>query len=508
VSQPAEWSRSIARTAAAVGALCVAVLCVLFVVPAEVATASTDTVTTCAGSGAGSLPAVVAAASSGDTVTFSVDCPASSPITLSSTIDVGENLTIDGPGATEMAVSGNNAVEDFGIASGATVTLAGITVEDGNASQGGGISNSGSLTVTNSAVFTNEMGGGIHNTGQMLSVVNSSVSSNNSGTGAGGIDSTAGTVDITNSKVSDNTGSGGGGIYDVGAVNILDSTVSGNSAQIGGGLWNLGSATIVGSTFSGNSVDSGDGGGIANYGPLTLTSSTLSGNNANYGGGIENDSTLTVTGSTFSGNSASSGDGGGIEGGGDSFISLAATIVANSGNGLDCVPGERPISDGGYNLDDDGSCGFSASNHSLSDTDPYLGPLANNGGPTETQAPALGSPVLDQIPVGTTENDFPPLCPGTDQRGVPRPQGSECDIGAVELAVFTITSAGSPVPSLSETGTLPKGVKFKAGMDGMATLSGTPTKAGVSHPTIVAKFPTGSAKYTVSEVLTLTVDSQ
>lgn len=103
------------------------------VLPGQVAGAATDVVSNCSGSGVGSLPAVVAAAASGDTIKFSVDCPTSSPITLSSTIDIDTNLTIDGPGASELVVSGNNTVEVFDVASGVTATFSGITIKDGSA---------------------------------------------------------------------------------------------------------------------------------------------------------------------------------------------------------------------------------------------------------------------------------------------------------------------------------------------------------------------------------------
>src|ERR1700683_686650 len=81
---------------------------------AQVASAANDVVSNCNGSGAGSLPAVVAAATSGDTITFSVTCPTSAPITLASPpIDIDTNVTIDGPGASELVVSANHSLEVF-----------------------------------------------------------------------------------------------------------------------------------------------------------------------------------------------------------------------------------------------------------------------------------------------------------------------------------------------------------------------------------------------------------
>jgi hypothetical protein len=183
------------------------------------------------------------------------------------------------------------------------------------------------------------------------------------------------------------------------------------------------------------------------------------------------------------------------------------------------------ITDVGYNLDDDGSCGFSAANNSQSDVDPDLGPFQNNGGPTETQAPAFGSPVLNRIPLGTTGNGVT-LCPGTDQRGVSRPQGSECDIGVVELVIpqaitspnnanatvgspfsFTVDTSGSPVPTIPEKGTLPRRLSFTSNGNGTATISGTPRTVGVFHLKIKATFGTGSTKYVVIQAFALTIAS-
>ncbi len=155
---------------------------------------------------------------------------------------------------------------------------------------------------------------------------------------------------------------------------------------------------------------------------------------------------------------------------------------------------------------------------------PYLGPLQDNGGPTETEEPALGSPVLDDIPIGASA-DGVTLCPSTDQRGVARPQSSECDIGAVELSStpqditsagngtatvgqpfsFTVTTTGTPTPKLSETGTLPRNLAFTDNGDGTATISGVARKAGSSELVLKATFGTGTGKYVVLQVFTLTV---
>jgi hypothetical protein len=184
------------------------------------------------------------------------------------------------------------------------------------------------------------------------------------------------------------------------------------------------------------------------------------------------------------------------------------------------------IVDAGYNLDGDASCGFSATNHSISDVNPRLGPIQDNGGPTETQEPALGSPLLDDIPEGATGNGIT-LCPSTDQRGIARPQGSECDIGAVELSPtpqditsadevsatagqsfsFTITTSGTPIPRIHETETPFQNFSFSDNGNGTATISGKSKKVASYKLLIKATFGSGSSKYVVLQVLTLTVSA-
>jgi CSLREA domain-containing protein len=258
----------------------------------------------------------------------------------------------------------------------------------------------------------------------------------------------AGQVKVTKSTFSGNgnrRGTGGGIWNDRGTLTVSNSTFSGNSAERGGGIANtgVGTVTVSNSTFSGNRAselfpqDIGVGGGIYMHrGTVTVNNSTFSGNDAVRGGGIWNHlGTLTVSNSTFSGNSASARqNSGGIANTGGAntsvgTVTLKNTIVANSSpQGNNCF-GER-ITDGGYNLEDGTSCRFSAANHSLPSTEPKLqSSLANNGGPTKTIRLLKGSPAINAIPK-TTNGCGTQIT--TDQRGVKRPQGKGCDIGAFE----------------------------------------------------------------------------
>jgi hypothetical protein len=222
---------------------------------------------------------------------------------------------------------------------------------------------------------------------------------------------------------------------------VTNSTFSGNIADdsIGGAIFNAGGTllTLTNSTFSGNSAFRG--GGIYNDGgndpgTVEVTNSTFSENsatdpNVEGGGGIFNGGTLTVTNSTFSGNSADDGNGGAIFNRWEA--TLKNTIVANSPSGGNCANVVGTLTDGGYNIDDGTTCGFSEANNSLPDTDPLLSAkgLKNNGGPTKTIALLKGSPAINAIPQGTNGCGTEIT---TDQRGVQRPQGSGCDIGAFE----------------------------------------------------------------------------
>ena len=252
----------------------------------------------------------------------------------------------------------------------------------------------------------------------------------------GGIENVDGTVTVISSTFSRNYSAGhaGGAIYNFGTLTVTNSTFSGNGAFSGGGIVNSGTLTVTNSTVSGNRAASG--GGIVNSGTLTVTNSTVSGNSADYnGGGIVNGGTLTVTNSTFSGNSTY-----GVPGGSTGAINgpatLRNTIVANNTGG-NC---DGVITDGGHNLDDGTSCGFSMANGSLSNTDPKLDPgLANNGGPTQTIALQAGSPAID---AGDPEVCANPPVNGIDQRGYIRPGigHTDCSIGAYEADAVSVAA--------------------------------------------------------------------
>jgi CSLREA domain-containing protein len=227
----------------------------------------------------------------------------------------------------------------------------------------------------------------------------------------------------------------GGGIYNSGILTVVNSTFAANSANYGGSIYsNSGTLTVINNTFLGNTAALG--GGIYSKGTLTVTNSTFAANSANYGGGIYNSDTSTVTNSTLSGNTAST-SGGGIYN--NATITLKNTIVANNSGG-NCG---GTLTNGGYNLDSGITCGWGSTNGSMSNTNPMLGALSNNGGPTQTMALLAGSPAIDAIPVVNSSCDSTGVI--TDQRGGSRLQGA-CDIGAYEFGATLPTFSDVPVP--------------------------------------------------------------
>jgi CSLREA domain-containing protein len=299
----------------------------------------------------------------------------------------------------------------------------------GNSAMGGGaISNAApSLSIANSSFVGNLATGG----GAILSrdgtalIVSDSLFSGNGAQGGGAIGS-EGTVTVARSTFSGNISDAGGGIALVGdasALFVTDSTFSDNSARDGGGIATSTPATIQRSTFVGNEAESGAGIVVVPGGEVTVSNSTFAGNTASEGdgGGIDNRGTLTLKSSTLVGNSASTA-GGGIDN--EGTATLANTIVAGSTHGGNCSGFDAA---GTSNMADDPTCGPAFTRVRLARL--RLGPLADNGGPTETIALRHGSVAIDAGDNGAAQGLI------TDQRGqgYPRIVGPRVDIGAFEL---------------------------------------------------------------------------
>jgi hypothetical protein len=219
----------------------------------------------------------------------------------------------------------------------------------------------------------------------------------------------------------------GGAIDGSGTLTLRRCRIANNQAAVGGGIAWTGTLTIDESTIAGNTataiIEGPSGGGIfSEGGPVTMTNSTLTGNTtAGFGGGAGFlfVSPLNLLNVTVTANQAA------LAGGGLALIaagSLANSIVAGNPGG-DCFLVNSPLATD-HSLDSDHSCGLTDAG-SKPGINPLLGPLANNGGPTDTVALLAGSPAIDAGDNAT--------CLPTDQRGVTRPQGPACDMGAYEV---------------------------------------------------------------------------
>src|SRR5450755_4512490 len=307
------------------------------------------------------------------------------------TLESANNTTEGGTGLP--VITGNVTIQGAG----ATITRSSATGVP--AFRLFDVANGGSLTL-NSLTLSN----GLANNGQQ-------------GGGAifshGTLAVTAGT--FTNNSSPATTGTSGGAIDSSGTLTVDTSTFTGNSAQEGGGVFNQASLTITNSTFYNNTGGTNGGGAVENFGTTTLKQSTFSGNTSPYGANIFN-----YTGFK---------------------LSMSMDIVAGGLVGSNCG-GQAPITDLGYNIDTGSSCHFTGTNHSLPNTQPELDVLASNGGWTQTMGLPAGSPAIDAIPTATAG------CSGsTDQRGIARPQGKGCDIGAYEVVATSGDTTPPSVPS-------------------------------------------------------------
>ena len=268
-------------------------------------------------SGAGSLRAQIAASQAGDTITFAPSVGGTITLTTGE-LDISQDLTIQGPGQSVLAVDGGHTStvagsRVFGI-TGGTVALSGLTIQNGSA--------------PNDPAPYYGSGGGV---------------AINGGTAA--VTMTACTISGNSAKYD------GGGVYTYsGTVTLTDCTLSGNSTFGGGGIYNeaFGTTTLTGCTLSGNSATTA-GGGACNEGTMTLTACTLQGNKATYinggtGGGASNGGTMTLTACTLQGNSAPRGGGGVFISGGTTTL-LACTLSGNS-----CPKGGAILDDASYPL--------------------------------------------------------------------------------------------------------------------------------------------------------------
>lgn len=382
------------------------VVCILAMGAAAIrpAAAATLTVTNTNDSGAGSLRAAMAAAGAGDVIVFS----ARGTIGLTSVIPVTTAVTISGPGADQLAISGSFIARIFEVTSNAIIS--GLTLKQGfadsTALRGGAIKNTGTLTLDGVAFRENvafDGGGALYNesasasTGQLV-ILNSELSGN---------------------FVSDPSGIGGGA--------LLSASITGNAASV----------TIVNSTITGNSVSENQnprdmaGGGIyfANS-ALRLFNSTVAANRAGIAGGDIHQASVANTSLTLR-NSI-------VSGGLVDFVGVAPTDIDLF------QPGSATIGSLGYNIVTNRSAatGYNALTDAPNGTNPLLGALTAYGGPTQTMLPPALSPATAFVPLASCLGDSGAALT-RDQRGYFRQASgmTACDAGATEgLALTAVMS--------------------------------------------------------------------
>ena len=391
----------------------------LLVLCAGLVNSSGDTiiVTITNDSGTGSLRQALADATDGDMIEFAVTGTIG---VTSGLLMVNNSIIISGPGADILALDGDAKSGIFFINPGIAVTISGLTITNGHApSLGGGIYNESATVTLNDCVVSGnsaQYGGGIYNEPVFGSTA----------------------LTINNSTINGNSASKeGGGIYEIGiigpvTVTVNNSTLSGNSAFLGAGVRNvaagmMASLIISNSSISGNSADNGNGGGVSNEG---------------------GDASVAIVNSTFSGNSADFG-GGSIHNTGKAILNLADDILNAGDSGGNIANNGGTVTSRGYNLSSDDAGGYLTGPGDQINTDPMIGPLQDNGGPTLTHALLIGSPAIDS---GDPKFTPPPFF---DQRGpgFDRVRNGRIDTGSFEVQKPATTPTPTPSPSATQTPT-------------------------------------------------------
>ena len=358
-------------------------------------------------SGPGSLRQALGDAHEGDTIDFDPALKGQTITLTTAELVINKSITINGRGPNLLAVSRAQnapAFRIFNLMPGRSVTIQGLTISNGFAPGFG-------------------CGGGILDEGSSLSLINCTVSGNSTdGTGGGMCADANATLTIDSSTLSGNyAGDYGGAIANGGTLTINNSTLSGNRGEFAAGAILNGfngdaSLTVSNSTLSGNTTQL-HGGGIFNGGQSTISNSTLSGNSGMTAGAIVNRL---------------------------GTLDIESTILNRGEVGPNISNDSGAVTSHGYNLSSDDGGGVLNGPGDQINTNPVLGPLQNNGGPTFTHELLPGSPAID-----TGDPNFTPP-PFFDQRGqgFPRVVNGRSDKGS-----FEVQSGGTPTPTPTPTPT-------------------------------------------------------
>jgi subtilisin-like proprotein convertase family protein len=342
--------------------------------------AAVITVTNTNDSGPGSLRQAIFNANNGDTIDFDPALDGQTITLTSGELLINKNITISGPGANLLSISralNGPAFRIFHVMANHSVTIKGLTISNG--------------------AVQNQFGGGILlDAVTTLAVINCTISGNSTNLSGGGI---------------------ADGFSPGNTLGIENSTISGNSAgDYGGGIANAGTLTINNTTLSGNFAKFA-GGGIVSFAtnqpaPVIINNSTLAGNECPlHGGAIA----ISRTGSA------------------PATLDIGNTILKRGASGQNISNGNGTVISHGYNISDDDAGGFLNAPGDQTSTDPMLGPLQDNGGPTFTHALLPNSPAID-----TGDPNFTPP-PFFDQRGLgfARVVNGRIDVGSFEVQAGT-----------------------------------------------------------------------
>src|SRR5262245_43628794 len=392
-------------------AVCVSLL---FLATPSKASPCTNTLPATQDSGPGSLRYALANATNSHTITF---CPGvTGTIKLTSgQLAISNGVTIVGPGANVLALDGNGSNRVFYVSSSLPVSISGLTITNGYATDT-----------------------------------------------AGGIDNEQSPLTVSNCVVTGNHGSFGGGIY--------------NSGLEGGGLLQIYNCTLSGNTGGYGGALMNDGVGIGGNAVVQIYNSTISSNSSSFGDALLNSAlsnavaTIGIVNSTLSGNfSSRSGIYSYGDGSGSATVEIGSTIL----NDTSFVNDGGTIQSLGYNLSSDDSGGLLTATGDQINIDPMLGPLQLNGGQTPTHALLSGSPAID------TGTNFSGLAtdqrgPGfarTADINVITDAGDGTDIGAFELQAIefrratglTFSSATGPSSAMQMNNVIPNGIPSACG---------------------------------------------
>lgn len=404
-------------------------------------------VTSSADSGPGSLRSIVSNACSGATVTFSSTI--SSIVLTGGELVISKSITINGPGANLLSISGNHATRVFTVSAGASVVnISGLTIKDGSTRPDGtDFYGGGGVLIINGTVNLADLS------------INGNSATNSGNPNGGGVDNEGGTVTITRSTISGNT--------------VVNNVASNGAFYFGGGVFSTGtSMTIANSTITGNVCGPfGNGGGLAFNTAVTLSNSTVAGNSANKGGNI-----FRIAGTLAFG----------------SNIIAGGTLVGIGGVGPD-LNGTAGLSSADFNLIQStaGATITGTTTNNITGSNPNLLPLGYYGGAMQTLGLTAASAAINTgNPVGA---------PATDQRGAARVGNP--DIGAFELNnaanggayfapitngqvnapySFTITGNSGTYSYTMTGGALPPGLSFSSALapSAVVSINGTPLLTG------------------------------